>query len=178
LLFLTKAMSRKKLRIHNTKVDNLVSNLRGEIGEIIFTWVLLRNIIAESQELAKSKSEYDFSDPHFATLKIMIDKLSDEIVARLSELAETKIGRLTFYFAHQKLNKFAEEVEDFSRFIRINRLEEKRNVNISHKELPETQSEQKYIFISYETLIKGLAKALRLMKKIDFVMLGPSTKYL
>ena len=26
-------MSRQKLRIHNTPVDNLVSNLRGEVGE-------------------------------------------------------------------------------------------------------------------------------------------------
>jgi hypothetical protein len=36
-------MSKHKLRIHNTQLDNLISNLRGEIGEVITSWILLRH---------------------------------------------------------------------------------------------------------------------------------------
>jgi hypothetical protein len=28
-------MSNSKLRVHNTQLDNLISNLRGEVGEVI-----------------------------------------------------------------------------------------------------------------------------------------------
>ena len=38
-------MSREKLRIHNTDLDNLVSNLRGEVGEIISSWGLMRDLL-------------------------------------------------------------------------------------------------------------------------------------
>ena len=33
-------MSKPKLRVKNTQLDNLISNLRGEVGEIITSWVL------------------------------------------------------------------------------------------------------------------------------------------
>ena len=58
-----------------------------------------------------------------------------EIVARLSELAEAKIGQLTFYFASQKLKALATEVEAFSDFIVREKFQQKRNLDISHKNL-------------------------------------------
>ena len=62
--------------------------------------------------------------------------------------------------------------------MRKNRFHEKRNYDISHKELPEQWSDHKYIHIPYATLLKGVGLALRLMKKIDTHVLGPSAKYL
>ena len=38
-------MSRKKLRVHQTDTGNLISNLRGEIGEIIISWVLYKDLM-------------------------------------------------------------------------------------------------------------------------------------
>jgi hypothetical protein len=38
-------VSRQKLRIQNTDLDNLISNLRDEVGEIITSWILLRNLM-------------------------------------------------------------------------------------------------------------------------------------
>jgi hypothetical protein len=35
-------MSNRQSRIRDTDTDNLISNLRGEVGEVISTWVLLR----------------------------------------------------------------------------------------------------------------------------------------
>jgi hypothetical protein len=37
-------MSRHKLRVHKTPVDNLVANLRGEVGEIITTWTMMSHL--------------------------------------------------------------------------------------------------------------------------------------
>jgi hypothetical protein len=168
----------KKLRIHTTDTDNLVSNLRGEVGEIIFTWVLMRDLMVQANKLRTSDLKKDLNNPHLITLEILVDKLSDEIVARLSELAEPKIGHLTFYFAQEKLKQFEGEVKDYQRFIKRNRFHEKRNYDISHKELPEKWSDHKYIHIPYQTLLRGIAAALRLMKKIDTVVLGLRARYL
>jgi hypothetical protein len=171
-------MGSKKHRIHNTDIDNLISNLRGEVGEIIFTWILMRSFIAEANTLTTSDIEKDMANPRLSVINALIDKLSDEIVARLSELAELKIGRLTFYFAHVKLNQLQNEVSDYSRFIKRQGFHQKRNYDISHKELPEKWSDHKSIHIPYETILKGIAIALKLMKAIDSAHLGPRAKYL
>ena len=171
-------MSNKKLRINNTETDNLISNLRGEIGEIINTWVLARNIMVEANELKTSDPAEDIENPRLAILNTIIDKLEDEIVAKLSELSEQKIGQLNFHFVQVKLNNFEKDVENFQRFVNKNRFHEKRNYDISHKELPEKWAEHKLFLIPYKTLIERIVTALRLMKKIDAEFLGPSSKYL
>jgi hypothetical protein len=98
-------MSRKKLRITKTELDNLVSNLRGEVGEIIATWTMLRRLMASANAL-RSKHENleqqlheDLRNEDLKFLDALKNKLSDEIVARLSELSESRIGQLTFHFA-------------------------------------------------------------------------------
>ncbi len=37
-------MNRPKLRVKNTQLDNLISHLRGEVGEVVMSWVLLRHL--------------------------------------------------------------------------------------------------------------------------------------
>jgi len=170
-------MGNKKLRIHNTDIDNLISNLRGEVGEIISTWVMMRSFMAQAARLRTDDSLKDLENAHLVTLDTLTDKLEDEIVSRLAELAEQEVGRLTFHFAHLKLNVLEKETSDFTRFIKKNRFEEKRNYDISHKVLPEKWTGHKFIIIPYPTIVRGIVAALRLMKKFDALYRGPYTKY-
>jgi hypothetical protein len=170
-------MSKLKLRVKNTDLDNLVSNLRGEVGEIVTTWILLRHWMGKAQELTTDDIRTDMANLELAFVSILRSKLADETVARLSELAEPKIGRLSFHFAAEKLGKLHSDVDAFSSFIRREKFEQKRNHEISHKELPEQWAKHRPIYIPYRTLLRGVGHALRLMKKIDRIVLGPSAKY-
>lgn len=171
-------VSNKKLRVHNTDIDNLTSNLRGEVGEIVSAWVMMRSFMAQAAASRTTDLQKDFENPQLVMLNALTDKLKDEIVARLAELAERKVGRLTFYFAQLKLNQLEEEVAEFNRFIEKNRFQEKRNYDISHKEMPESWTAHKLIHIPYEMIVQGVVMALRLMKRIDTFHLGPRAKYL
>jgi hypothetical protein len=113
-------MGNKKLRLINTETDNLVSNLRGEIGEVVTTWMLMRHFMTSATSLRTDDVKKDFGNPDLAFLYVLKDKLEDELVARLSELAEEKIGRLNFYFAAEKLGGFHPEAADFSKYIERN----------------------------------------------------------
>ena len=170
-------MSNQKLRIHNTQLDNLISNLRGEVGEVITSWVLLRYMMAKLRKLSSDDIGKDMRNESLIFVSMLRTKLADEIVARLSELAEAKIGQLTFYFAAQKLKKLDAEVETFSDFIVREKFQQKRNLDISHKNMPEQWAVHGPIVIPYRTLLKGIVRALRLMKMIDGIVLGPAAKY-
>ncbi len=171
-------MSRKKLRIHNTEADNLVSNLRGEVGEIITSWLLMRGLMTQSKKLETGDGRADMENPQLRALYSLIDKLKDEIIARLAELGEKRVGRLTFYFAELKLGCLGDGVDAFSQLVKKGRFREKRNYDVSHKELPEKWSNHKHIQIPYRLLLQVIAMALRLMKRVDCHFLGPSAKYL
>jgi hypothetical protein len=171
-------VSRQKLRVKNTRLDNLISNLRGEVGEIITSWVLLRHMMARERELTSDDVAKDLANENLVFVSLLRTKLADEIVSRLSELAEAKIGRLTFHFAAIKLTKLGDEVREFSTFISHQRFQEKRNYDISHKELPEEWSKNKHIEIPYRVLLRGIGQAIRVMKTIDGVVWGPAAKHL
>ena len=153
-------MSKQKLRVKNTQLDNLISNLRGEVGEIIASWVLLRHMLARERQLTSDDFAKDLANENLAFVSMLRDKLADEIVARLSELAEAKVGRLTFHFAAVKLAKLDNEVGEFGTFISRRKFHEKRNYNISHKELPEEWSQHKDIAIPYRILLRTSNKTL------------------
>lgn len=171
-------MSGIKLRAAKTPTDNLISNLRGEVGAVIATWTMWRGLRARERQMVSSDIAKDFKNAELAFISVLADKLKDELIGRLSELAEPKVGRLTFHFASVKLGRFEQDVSLFSKFVQRGRLTEKRNYDISHKELPEQWSEHKAIIIPSRTLLRGIAYASRLMKKIDREVLGPSSKYL
>ena len=171
-------MSRQDLRIHNTDIDNLIDNLRGEVGEVISTWVMMRSLMAQEADLQAENPDKAIDDPQLVMLHALTEKLEDEIIARLSELAETKVGRLNFHFAHLKLNALEKECAQFDRFIERYKFHKKRNYDISHKELPEKWTDHKYILIRYPVIVLAIAMALRLMKLIDRIHLGPRAPYL
>lgn len=171
-------MGREKLRIANTELDNLLGNLRGEVGEIITSWVLLRYFMAEGARLASGDPAKDMGEQNLAFVNLLADKMRDELLGRLSEIAEQEIGRLTFYFAARKLGGFEADAATFERYIRNHRIREKRNRDVSHKQLPEKWSDHRDLRIPYRALIKAVALALRIMKRIDRHALGPSAPYL
>ena len=171
------SVSRQKLRAANTDLDNLVGNLRGEVGEVITTWVMMRHFMAESARLASGDPAKDLADRDLAFVNLLAEKLRNELVSRLSELAESKIGRLTFYFAARKLGRLEGGAAAFEAYFVGHRLREKRNRDISHKELPEKWSDHRNLHIPYRVLVKAVAQALRPMKRIDRHVLGPSAPY-
>lgn len=171
-------MSVQKLRVANTELDNLISNLRGEVGEIITTWILLRNFLREIGKLQTADPLQDMQNQSLGFAMVLANKLEDELVARLSELGEEKIGRLTFYFAAVKLNQFLTDAACFSRLVSKYGLREKRNRSIAHKELPERWDEHRHNSIPYRSLLRVTAGALMLMKRIDRFVLGPAAPYL
>lgn len=171
-------MSRHKLRVKNTPIDNLVSNLRGEVGEVITTWVILRRLIHQERELSSGDISGDMRNQNLMFVSILTHKLTHEVIARLSELAENKVGRLNFHFAVIKLGALEKEVLSFTTFIQRHKFDEMRNYDISHKELPEQWSQHRHRYIPPKTIIHGIGMAQRIMKKIDRIVLGPAAKYL
>jgi hypothetical protein len=170
-----------KHRLHNTQTDNLISNLRGEIGDILLTWLIFRKLRRNARYLYTPDIQKDYDKPELVLLEILIDKLENDIVSRLSELAEQEIGQLTFFFAQQKLIKqfdFKPDVDEFKQFIEKENFKARRNQFISHKQLPEKWTDHKEIFISMQTIGKCVALAVKLMIKIDKIYLGPSAIYL
>ena len=170
-------MGSEKLKIARTDLDNLVSNLRGEVGEVITTWLLMRNFMGLAARVGTGDVEKDVNNRELHLLGLMVDKLLDELTARLSELAEKKVGQLTFYFATQKIGKYKEMTEGFEEFIVKNRIRDKRNQDISHKQLPEQWTGHRSINIPYQVIIHAVAMAVRLMKRIDREVLGPQAPY-
>jgi hypothetical protein len=170
-------VSREKLRIANTDLDNLVGNLRGEVGEVITTWIVMRQFMAQGAQLSSGVAARDINNRQLAFVGMLADKLRDELIGRLSELAEKKIGQLTFYFAARKLGVLETEVELFEDFVINRRIRDKRNRDVSHKHLPEKLADRSDIYIPYPVLVRAVAMVLRLMKQIDRRVLGPSATF-
>jgi hypothetical protein len=171
-------MANERLVLARTDIDNLMGNLRGEVGEVITSWLLMRHFISAGKRLESGDLEKDVQDKNLRFSHLMADKLSDELVGRLSELAENKIGQLTFYFAARKLELFGREAEAFTDYIVKMKIRDKRNRDVSHKQLPGEKANQKYLHIEYRILVRAVALALRLIKRIDRHVLGPSAPFL
>jgi len=170
-------MGNEKLKIARTDTDNLVANLRGEVGEVITTWLLMRHFMNAAAQLGSGDVAKDLGNRDLLFVNLLADKLCDELVARLSELAEEKVGQLTFYFAARKLGCLADDAEAFTRYVIKERIRDKRNRDVSHKQLPEQWSGHRMLHIPYKVRVRAVALALRLMKRIDRYVLGASAPY-
>ena len=113
-------MVHPNIRTARTDADALVGNLRGEIGEQITTWVLLRHIMSQRRAIRSDDPRADLSNPELAFLNLLADRLNDDLVASLSELAEEKIGRTNFHFAEVKLGLALTSVRHFRKFVERN----------------------------------------------------------
>lgn len=90
--------------------------LLDEVGEVVTSWRLMRNFIAMARRTMSSDMATDFQNRDLQFLQLMEDKVRDELVGRLSELAEPEVGQLTFYFATRKLNVLTNEADAFTQF--------------------------------------------------------------
>ncbi|MDX2445013.1 MAG: hypothetical protein QNK30_14555 [Bacteroidales bacterium] len=154
-----------KSTLKNVETDNLISNLRGEVGEIIQSWTLMRDFYIISNELSCGDSLQDLKNQEFNKINLIKKKFKDEITSRLSELSHKSNGKVNFYFATNKLKSFESDFKDFEKYILDNHFKTNRDEYISHKKLPPTWNEQKSEHrINYLTILKGVAKALILMK--------------
>ena len=69
----------------------------------------MRHFISAAATLKDSDIKRDFANRNLQFVNLLADKLGDELVGRLSELAENKIGQLTFHFAARKLGLFVQQ---------------------------------------------------------------------
>jgi hypothetical protein len=171
-------MANEKLALARTDTDNLLANLRGEVGEAITAWLLMRHFIVGARKVQSGDLAKDLKDKNVQFSNLLADKLSDELVGRLSELAENKIGQLTFYFAVRKLGAFEDKAKAFADFVVKTRIRDKRNRDVSHKQFPGGKPDPKYLHIEYRVLLRAVALALRLMKRIDRHAIGPAAPFL
>lgn len=165
-------MANEKLRVTRTNPEVLIGNLRGEVGEAITNWIILRQLIGSAKHLQTDDLAADMRNEDLAFINAVKDRISNDLILTLAELAEPKVGQTTFHFAAKKLGSLQREVEDYRTFVVSNSLKEKRNREIAHRYQPEQWPKKGDIRISYAKLTVALAKAIRLMKKIDTVYLG------
>lgn len=165
-------MADQRLRIKNTNRDALIGNIRGEVGEAITNWILLRHLIAASKALETDDISVDMQNSDLAFIYALKGRIKDDLILTLAGLAERKLDRATFYFAVQKINALHSDEEKFRRYIEINNLKQKRDREIAHREQPLDWPKHGDISISYSVLTIALAKAIRLMKKIDANVMG------
>lgn len=162
-------------------VDNLITNLRGELGTIIESWTLLQEYAILTNQLTTDMSYSQFLEnldhSEFNKRNIIKKKLTDDIISKLSELAQQSNKTLNFYLATQKIGKLNSEYEEYREYIVNNKFKARRNKYISHKTLPLTWSGHKAAYsIPYVTIVKAIAKALILMKMIDNIYIGQNAK--
>jgi len=167
----------KKERIAQTDKDMIVSYLRSEVGEIVESWVLWREFIIIQNKIRPEGFLELIENQDYNKINIIEEKFKDDIISRLSELSEEKVGQVTFHFAAKKINILESEVKEFRKFIEKNNFSNKRNQYISHKTLPASWKELRAPHrIPYFTILRGIAFALILMKKIDIHHYGQEVR--
>lgn len=171
-------MADERLKMIRTDADVLMGNLRGQVGELVTTWLLLRHFMSASTKLRSDDPGKDLANRELTFLWLLTEKLRNDLIGRLSELADEKIGRTNFFFASRKLKVCESQVEAFAKFVVSNKIRKKRNQEIAHREQPERWFEDRPIMIPYPTLVKATAMVLRLMKQLDRTPLGPAAPFL
>ena len=165
-------MADSRLRIRNTNLEPLLGNIRGEVGEAITNWILLRHLMVASKNLETDDIAADMKNSDLAFVYALKGRIKEDLILTLAGLAERKTARATFHFAAKKLDAFHSEEEAYRKYIEQNKLKHKRDREIAHREQPENWPEQGDIRISYLVLTVSLARAIRLMKKIDAHVMG------
>ena len=80
--------------LKQTESGKLISHLRGEVGEIIQSWVILNIYDYKARELQTDDLIKDMDNENLQLINIVRSKFRDDIIQRLSELSSTKHVRL------------------------------------------------------------------------------------
>jgi hypothetical protein len=169
----------RKVRLVETSIDLILTNIRGEIGDLILNWVLIQDSNQITNSAKNDKDEMSFDFKPITWFEIIRDKLIDDTISRLSELSESKVAQVTFFCASRKLDVLANETSQFRKYLESNKFVDRRNKYISHKEMPKELGKAiNPPNIPFYKITKALAIALTLQKRFDSLCLGPSSKYL
>lgn len=159
--------------LKQTEPDKLISLLRGEIGEIIQSWIVLNIYDYKARELQAENIIDDLKNKNLQLLNLVRAKFRDDIISRLSELTSSKHGRLNFHFAADKFKIQKEEVNKFSNFLKDKHLISRRNKNIAHKEISPTWNQiDPQPVIRKSTLLRVVGWAVSIMKQFDKAYYG------
>lgn len=165
--------------LSQTDPEKLNSRLRGEIGEIIESWIALNIYDFKASELQTDNILNDMQNKNLQLLNLVRSKFRDDLIARLSELCSTKYGRLSFYYAADKFLTQKEEVKRFHNYLKEKNLIFRRNKNIAHKEMSPTWNQiDPQPVIRKRTLTKAVAWSISIMKQFDRVYYGEDYKKL
>jgi hypothetical protein len=171
-------LSSSKRRIHTTSVDLVVTHLRGEVGEAITSWTMWRSFRPQEQRLITRDIRADLENVQLRKVSILVERLRDDLVARLFELGDDHIGRANFHFLAAKLPQFKPAAESYGKAVLDRGMHAKRNRDISHKEVPERWEDHRHRYVDDRALTYVTVRAIRLMKSIDRVVLGAAAPYL
>lgn len=159
--------------LKQTEPEKLISLLRGEIGEIIQSWVVLNIYDFKAHELQTDDIMADMKNKNLQLLNLVRSKFREDIVARLSELSSSKHGRLNFHFAADKFKVQKEEVQKFTFYLKEKNIIFHRNKNIAHKEIsPRWDQIDPRPFIRKSVLLRSIGWAVSIMKQFDKTYYG------
>ena len=165
-------MSRTKeeFRIRDVDTRALVSDLRGEVGGLLSDLTMTRGFLVETLKYRDTLG--DESVECLCYLRCFW-AFTDRVVLGLVRLADKTTTRTCFWFLGKKTGWLGEEIKSYISSIKKSALYRRRQLKIGHKEFP-----SKYAEVTFPEVVKEVDRAVKLMEKIDFVMLGLESRYL
>ena len=92
-----------KKTIKDTDPDVLISHLRAEIGDLVDSWILYKHFKLASQKLQTDDIYADAQNKNLNFLYLVTDKFRDDLIARIAELGDKKVGQLNFLLHSENL---------------------------------------------------------------------------
>ncbi len=164
-------------KLNQTDSNKLVGLLRGEVGEIIEAWILLRYYDDKAYQMQSHDIIADCNNQEYLIINKTRKIFSNDIIQSLSELSSSSYGQLNFNFAGDKLKVDKSEIKNFTKYIKDNNIEYKRNNNISHKKVsPLWNHTDPNPHISRPTMRRAIGMVIKIMKSIDHAHYGDDYK--
>lgn len=165
--------------IKKTDSEKLLNRLRGEVGEIIESWIVLNIYDYNASKLQTPNIESDMANESLNIINLVRSKFRDDIISRLVELSQSKHGRLNFHYAADKFKTQKKEVIDYREFLKSKHLVNRRNWNIAHKKISPTWNQiDPKPHVPKSVLLRSVVKTIIIMKGFDRRVFGNEYKEL
>jgi hypothetical protein len=157
--------------------EKIVTLLRGEVGEVIQSWVVFKIYSAKAAELRSVNLHEDKENQQLTLINLVRSKFRDDLILRLAELSSRRYDTINFHFAADKFKIQQNEVKAFREYLKVHHIEFRRNNNIAHKHISPTWKELDPMpHVPYLVITKAIAWAISLMKKFDKEYFGDGYK--
>lgn len=148
--------------------EKLINLLRGEVGEVIQSWIVFKIYSTKAAELRSANLHEDMENLPLTLVNLVRSKFRDDMILRLAELSSRRYDTLNFHFAADKFKIQQNEVKEFREYLKVYHIEFRRNNNIAHKHISPTWDEiDPRPHIPYPVLTKAIGWAISIMKKFD-----------